>query len=57
MEWLSNEVLFYGGIVITVCSILGAIFCFFISRMKEMRLKEQLDAEYGKEEIVKKAKS
>lgn len=50
MEWLTNEVLFYGGLVITGGSVLSAIIYFFISRIKSVNLNAQLDAEYGARE-------
>ena len=47
MDWLTNEVLFYGGIIITGCSILSAIIFLCVTKIKAVRLNAQLDAEYG----------
>lgn len=47
MSWLTNEVLFYGGIIITVCSILSAVIYFCVSKIKKLKLKAQLESEYG----------
>lgn len=47
MDWLTNEVLFYGGIIITGYSILSAIIFLCVSKIKAVRLNAQLDAEYG----------
>lgn len=48
MLWLTNEVLFYGGLGITGFSLLLAIIYFCISKIKSVRLNAQLDSEYGK---------
>lgn len=47
MDWLTNEVLFYGGITIIGCSLLSAIIFLCASKIKAVRLNAQLDAEYG----------
>lgn len=53
-----NEIIFFLGIGITVCSFVGAIVYFALSQVKLRQLKEQLDKEYGKEvfEELKKDK-
>ncbi len=48
MNLLTDEVLFYGGIIITGCSLLLAIIFLCISKIKKIRLDAQLDEEYGK---------
>lgn len=48
MDWLTNEVLFYGGLGITGVSLLLAIIYFCISKIKSVRLNAQLESEYGK---------
>lgn len=45
---LTDEALFYGGIIITGCSLLLAIIFLCVSKIKKIRLDAQLDAEYGK---------
>lgn len=47
MNWLTNETLFYGGILITGCTVLSAIIYFCISKIKSIKLKAQLELEYG----------
>lgn len=47
MDWLTNEVLFYGGIAIAVGSVLLGLIHLVISKFKELRLKTQLISEYG----------
>lgn len=47
MEWLINEVLFYGGLIIVGCSVISGIIYFCVSKIKAVRLKAQLDVEYG----------
>lgn len=47
MDCLTNEILFYGGIIITGCSILSAIIYFCVAKIKFVKLNAQLDLEYG----------
>lgn len=47
MEWLTNEFLFYGGISIAVGSAVIALVHLVLSKFKTLRLKAQLNAEYG----------
>lgn len=47
MEWLTNEVLFYGGIVIVAVSAVVGLVHLVASKFKAFRLKTQLIAEYG----------
>lgn len=47
MEWLTNEFLFYGGISIAVGSAIMALVHLVLSRFRTLRLKTQLNAEYG----------
>ena len=48
MDWMTNEAIFYGGIIITSCSLLAALVFFFIYKARKMKLEARLDAEYGK---------
>lgn len=50
MNWLTNEVLFYGGIVIAAGSLAAALFYFFITQIKKVRLEAKLDMEYGEKD-------
>lgn len=47
MEWGTGELLFYGGLIVTVVSLLAAILFFCIYKVKSARLRGQLDIEYG----------
>lgn len=47
MGWITNEMLFYGGLVLTGSSVLLAIIFFCISKIKSIKLNAQLDKEYG----------
>lgn len=47
MDWLTNEVLFYGGLGITGSTLLLAIILFCVFKVKSVRLNAQLDSEYG----------
>ena len=50
MNWLTNEVMFYGGIVVAGCSLVSGIIYLGISHIRRIRLDVQLDDEYGKRE-------
>lgn len=50
MNWLTNEILFYGGIILAGGSLLFAVIYFCVSRIKAVKLNAQLDAEYGNRE-------
>ena len=54
MEWLTNEMMFYGGISMAVGSVVLAILYFCVSKINKIRLNVQLDAEYGKKDIRRK---
>jgi len=47
MDWLTDEILFYGGIAIAAISLIAAIFYFSLSQIRRIRLNARLDAEYG----------
>ena len=51
-----NEIIFFLWIGITICAAAGAVAYFVFSQMKLVRLKEQLDKEFGKEEIFENIK-
>lgn len=50
MAWLTNELLFYGGIAIAAGSVLLAVGHAIASHIRWIRLNICLDEEYGKEE-------
>lgn len=50
MEWLTNEVLLYGGIGIVVCTVVMAIIYSSVLRIQWIRMNVQMDEEYGKTE-------
>ncbi len=47
MDWLTNEILFYGGIAAAIASLAAALLYFCITQIKKVRLDARLDAEYG----------
>lgn len=53
MSWMTDEVLFYGGIVVAGASAVAAVFLAFLSKISSMRLKGCLDAEYGEQKKSK----
>ncbi len=50
MNWLTNEVIFYSGIGIVGCSILAAVICFCVIKIKSVKLNSQLTMEYGEKD-------
>ncbi len=54
MEWLTNEALFYGGIIVAGCSVAVSVIYFSIAYVRWMRLSIKLDEEYGKKKSAKK---
>lgn len=50
MDWLTNEILFYGGLAVAVCSLVLAVIYFSVSQIKKARLNTRLDAEYGEKD-------
>lgn len=47
VDWLTNEILFYGGIAVAIASLAAALLYFCITQIKKVRLDARLDAEYG----------
>lgn len=45
----SNEVMFYIGLAVTICSVLSGIIYFCISKIRAIRLQSKLDSEYGED--------
>ena len=43
-----SELLFYGGIAISIIAAISAIIATILLRISKVRLKKRLDAEYGK---------
>ncbi len=52
MDWVTNEVMFYGGMIISACSLVLGIVYYAISYIKRIRLNIKLDEEYGKQELL-----
>lgn len=50
MEWLTDELLFYGGMIIAACSLLTASIGLIILLIRKKYLNARLDMEYGKKE-------
>ncbi len=48
---ITNEIMFYGGIVTAATALVTGIICLLALKMKKIKLDAQLDAEYG-EEII-----
>lgn len=49
VNYMSDEILFYIGIAVVICSISIGIIFFLISKVKKVRLDTQLNEEYGEE--------
>lgn len=54
MNWITNEMLFYGGLLTVSGSFILAILFFSITQIQKIRLNVRLDEEYGKKERKKK---
>ena len=48
-----NEILFYGGITVFICSGIAAVISFGALKLKAIRLYAKFDEEYGKEKKEK----
>ncbi len=53
---VTDELLFYGGMLTAGVSAVLAMFFFFVSKIRKERLKARLDAEYGLPEQKRKKK-
>ncbi len=51
MDWLPNEIMFYGGIIIAGSSLAVAVIYLVVSHIRKIRIDMQLDEEYGKIEV------
>ena len=51
MDWLTNEIMFYGGIIIAGSSLSVAVIYLVVSHIRKIRIDMQLDEEYGKIEV------
>lgn len=49
MAGLTNEMLFYGGLIVAGGSLLGFLFFVFVLQIRRIRLNSKLDEEYGKD--------
>lgn len=47
MEWVTDEILFYGGMAAAGCILAAAIIYLCISQIGIVRLNARLDSEYG----------
>lgn len=45
---VTNEMMFYGGMILAAASALGMVIYLLLAKMKKMRLDIRLDQEYGK---------
>ena len=49
MDWLTNDMIFYGGIIISAIALLMALTSIFVFTIKKINLTARLDTEYGKQ--------
>ena len=57
MEWLTDGVLFYGGIGIAAASVVGILVSALILVVKKGKLDKSLTEEYGEKHAKKSGKS
>lgn len=50
MNWLTNEMLFYGGSILTGTAVLLSIVFLCVSKVNDIKLNERLNKEYGEKE-------
>lgn len=50
MNWLTNEIMFYSGTIVSACSLIMGLVYLSLSHIRRLRLDVQLDEEYGKRE-------
>lgn len=48
MEWLTDSLMFYGGMAGAGVIFVAALIFFCVSQIRMVRLRAQLEAEYGK---------
>ncbi len=48
MEWLTDSLMFYGGMAGAGVIFVAALIFFGVSQIRMVRLRAQLEAEYGK---------
>lgn len=49
MDWITNEALFYGGIITAASALVIGVIYFISLHIRRLRLDIQLDEEYGKD--------
>ena len=49
MNLVTDEILFYGGLILAGLAGVSGIIYFLLYRIKRMRLESQMDKEYGEE--------
>lgn len=54
MNLLTNEMIFYAGVIIVVFSIIISAVYFSIAKIKKVRLATQLEKEYGEDKTKRK---
>ncbi len=47
MDWFSDEILFYGGLIMAGVVLVILVVCLCVSHVRLVRLNARLDAEYG----------
>ncbi|MBS6395813.1 MAG: hypothetical protein KH452_01495 [Clostridiales bacterium] len=50
---ITDEMMFYGGMVLTAAGVLGLVIYLLTARLRGMKLDLRLDQEYGKTEADK----
>lgn len=50
MSWLTNEILFYGGMLVAVGSLIIIFLYFCVSHVKKLHLDIRLHTEYGEKD-------
>lgn len=57
MEWLTDNVLFYGGIGVAAASVIGILVSALVLTANKAKLDKRLTEEYGEKHIKKSGNS
>lgn len=52
MKWMTDGVLFYGGIIIAGSSFVMSMIYLIVSHIRKIHIDIQLDEEYGKNKLL-----
>lgn len=54
MDWITNELIFYGGVCLAAVSVVALIIYFVSYKFRKMKVTNQLIKEYGEPSVQNK---